>query len=128
MQRYAQGLKVPKNMTDIFTGKTSSAAGVIVCNLTYTPKSIHHVMAMRGLSLSDELRDYHKISLVGRDLNLYPMIEKYDKADSPTGSDAGTGAGGGTHIHAITHSASKVSNEVANSEAQGAIVIHYVVA
>lgn len=128
MQRYGQGLKVPKNMTDVFTGKTSSAAGVIVCNLTYTPKSIHHVMAMRGLSQSDEIRDYHKISLVGRDLNLYSMVEKYDKADSPTDSDAGTGAGGGTHGHQITHTASKVSNVVVNNENQGAIVIHYAVA
>lgn len=127
MQRYSDGLAVPKLKMDVFTGKTTGVFGHVTCELTYTPKSIHHI-SIPGTWGTTNWRNFYPFSLVGKTLDIYVGKGQYYKADTPTGTVDSGGAGADPHSHAISHAQEDVFNAHASNELQGAICVHYVVA
>jgi len=128
MQRVSDGLAVPKNQIDLFTGKTTDVFGKFTCNLKYTPKSIHHITVPVAAAPSGALRWYHKDAIAGNILTLIAIQQLYEKTDNPTGASNSGNAGADTHTHAISHSVTPVSSDIADMEVQGSIIVIYEVA
>lgn len=125
MQRYSEGVKVPKVQTDFFVGKTTSGLGAVTLDLTYQPKSINHIALLQGQSIVGDPRLYFPISLVGKTLSIMVNKPYYKEVDGTSGADAGTGAGGGTHTHAISTTDTALRYEPALTENQNVIAVIY---
>ena len=129
MQRYSDGLAVPKNMIDRFPALTSDGAGDIAVALTYVPKSIDDIMVPVGWNAAlDGVRPYRKHLLTGRVLTLRVMRIRYDKAAAVTGGENGGGTGADPHTHTIGNTTEEVAVGVKINETQSTIVVMYPVA
>lgn len=127
MKRISNGQIVPKHQMEFFTGKTASAFGVFDCVLTYTPKSINHIMCAQPMNLAGAPRMYKMMSLVGNTLTIDVYKRIYDKVNTPTGTTdaAGGGAVAEPHGHAITTTSTDVGVISVTNEDQGTVVLNY---
>ena len=129
MQRISDGLAVPRQMIDTFTGKTSNVLALVQCVLTYTPKSMDDILVPDGFeSTLFGRRVYKKDTLTGNILSLLVKKYKYSKADSPVVVGNSGGAGADPHSHNLTYTVTEVDLGSAGNEAQGPIVVEYKVA
>ena len=127
MQRISDGLAVPKDMLDTFTRKTSNGAGVITCELTYTPQSIGHI-DITSNRIGLEQRVYVPTVLTGRSLEMTVYQHKYSKVVNVTGTANSGGSGADPHSHAINSAAANTVLGNVGLEAQPDILVHYKVA
>lgn len=130
MQRYAQGLKVPKQYMDRFSGLSTDASALIAVGLTYTPKSVNHIQFQIGRDASMVLMMY-VAGLIGKQLTIQVKKIVYSKADSPTSSvDGETGGVGGAspHSHVITDTLTNVGDSSVITWAIPDFLVHYEVA
>jgi|LGVE01.1.fsa_nt_gb hypothetical protein len=129
MQRYSQGVEVPKIQVDKFIGKTSHAAtGNITLDLTYVPISINDISIEVGAE--DTLattRFYRKISLTGKTLIVRPVRLEYSKPSVTTSAVNSGNAGADPHVHTLSYSNSGCHANIPLNEDQKAIVVVYAV-
>lgn len=128
MQRYAQGLEVPKQQIDYFDGKTSSAIGEIVLDLTYVPKALKKIIVGVGTGLAGVPRFYNKNAVTGKQLQIFAGKLTYMKPASPIGNANSGGAGADPHSHTLTLNTDDADHATANNELQGTITVSYEVA
>ena len=128
MQRYSDGLPVPKQMVDVFSGETTDGGGNLTLSLTYKPKAIGDIIVPDGWSVGGKRRMFTKHSLVGKVLTLTVQKLEYDKADSPTSSSNTGNTGADPHSHALAYTATEQVVDFVPTEAQRAIPVHYTVA
>ena len=129
MQRYSDGLAVPKLMVDTFFDPVSDAAGFIYLTLTYMPKSIDHIVQPLGVDRAGgRVRFYVKSGLVGKVLELNLVKIGYEKTDTPTGNANSGGSGADPHGHALSYMELEAPAMEVLNETQRTIAIHYVVA
>lgn len=131
MQRYSDGLAVPKMMMDTFVGKTTGTGadvGKVWCELTYLPKNLDHIIVPPIVSVSGLLVESVLLTLSGKTLEMWLVKHVYDKADTPTGIANSGGAGADPHSHAISHTQTDVLPLVLDNEALNTIRVHYTVA
>jgi len=112
MQRISDGLAVPKQQMDTFTGKTTFGPGARIgevdCDLTYIPKSKNHVLVPviqtpTGFMLNAEVK-----ALSGKLVTLKVYLPAYEKAaDMNNAAAACNGSGGaashGKHVLSYTY-------------------------
>ena len=128
MQRYAQGLEVPKIKIDSFTGKTTGATGYFDVNLTYTPKSINNVLVYMQNSVT-KLRLGVPTILTGKTLRINVFGYGYYKITSlTTTAENSGGAGADPHDHALSQALTSCDLQAKTSELQDPLTVHYEVA
>ena len=131
MQRYSDGLAVPKLMIDTFPGKTTGTgadAGKVWCELTYTPKDTDHIIVPPIISVGGLCVSAEFFAISGKTLEMWIFKDTYDKADTPTQSVNSGAAGGDPHNHAITYTQTDVCPLLLDNQALNTIRVHYTVA
>ena len=111
MQRVSDGLAVPKQQMDMFTGKvtgTGARLAEVDCELMYVPKSIDYILVPIIRTLTGYLMNASVKSLVGKTVTLEILINTYHKTTSlANASGACNGSGGapshGTHAIGYTN-------------------------
>ena len=104
MQRVSDGLAVPKQQMDVFTGKTTGGgvnAGEITCELTYVPKSVYHIIIPPIMEDGGNIVQAIPWSLTGKSLLIKVYDYRYDKPDTPTAGSNSGNAGADPHTHDI---------------------------
>jgi len=128
MQRYSGGLEAPRDMVDVFTGKTTHAgSGDVSCELTYTPIDVDHIV-IPPVVTDSTYRFLKIVTLVGNTLTLHVDKLKYYRASAATVSSNSGGAGADPHAHTIVSNYNNVAEISCLNEVQGPIKVHYVVA
>lgn len=128
MQRVSGGLAVPKDVLDIFTGKTTTM-GNVTCVLKYTPKSLNDIVVdWVYVVATGKWRIAQAVALAGKTVEVATEKFGYYKTDTPSGGANSGGAGADPHGHALTYTQEEVINGSPGNEALGPIRIHYTVA
>lgn len=133
MQRYSGGLAVPLDMLDVFSGAdaiTNSVSEITVA-LTYTPKSLAHIVIPPILNVAmTEIRYSMLLELTGNLLRFGVVREYYLRADTVTFTTdaAGGGAVAEPHEHEIDYNVANVEIIGVPNEQQKDIAVHYTVA
>ena len=111
MQRVSGGLAVPKQMLDIFTGKTTGVGaniGLVECDLTYLPKGIDNVFVATIITMAPgNIAHPELISLVGKQLTIKVSEYWYAKANTPIDGANSGGAGADPHDHTLNFTATE---------------------
>lgn len=129
MHRVSDGLAVPRNVIESFSGKTTSAAGVIYCDLKYTPKSINHIIVtFPGHVVGLETYRAQVMGLTGRQVMILISRYRYEKADSPTGGANSGGAGADPHAHGLSFTVTYVAYQGVDTELMPTIPVMYEIA
>lgn len=135
MQRYSQGLAVPKQMLDSFAaGKTTGTGanvGEVTCELTYTPKSVNHVMPVQMQTppvFGSDIVFGLPYTLTGKTLVLQVYQVEYYKANFNTSSENSGGAGADPHTHGITHTLTRCGSSLMDTVDLEAFNVQYTVA
>jgi|LGVF01.2.fsa_nt_gb hypothetical protein len=125
MQRYSQGIKVPNQQTDYFTGETTSGAGYITLNLTYAPRTANKIKMPLGTGPGGVPRIYYVFSLTGKTLVIFATKLTYMEPALTVSSENSGGAGADPHDHNVTLNTADANHTSANNELQGTIVVSY---
>lgn len=134
MQRVSDGLEVPKLMLDVFTGKvtgTGADTGKVVCDLTYQPKSIDHIITPIARDTGEYLVLADVYALSGKELTLKICAYSYYKLTAlevATSACDGSGLwqshGGHNFVNTLTY----VHMTSLSACPLGTIRVHYTVA
>lgn len=131
MQRISDGLAVPKQKMDVFSGKTTGVgadAGKVTLDLTYVPKDISHIIIPPIFDDAGLLVVGSPYSLTGKTLVIKVYGGKYYKTDTPTAGSNSGGAGADPHTHDLTFTRNFVEWLLWSNTALAAIRVDYTVA
>lgn len=102
MQRISDGLEVPRQMLDKFTGKSCGSGvnlGEVECELTYLPKSINHILVPTVRATSGYIMNTVVQSLAGNVVTLLVLMNTYYKTTSLGNAAAACNGSGGAGSH-----------------------------
>lgn len=129
MQRYSDGLAVPKDMMDVFSGETSDGSGNLALDLTYLPKSINDIIVPDGFDVSQgRRRVYMKTGLAGKVLTVKAIGMQYRKPTTPIDAANSGRVGADPHAHALSFLLAHLEIIGQAGEDQDVITVHYTVA
>jgi len=98
MDRYSNGVLVPKHQTDKFTGFSSDGASEITVTLTYVPRSMNDIIMQLGWNGTFTPLYITVASLSGRNLKIRVRRARYDKATHTQNATSGR-SGADPHYH-----------------------------
>ena len=127
MQRYAQGLEVPRVQIETFVGETSDAAGFLLLDLKHTPVSINNILVSIGYEAAPKAWNMFINDLTGRRVTLQITNPKYYRATGTATANSGN-VGADPHSHTITQEFIPVHVPLAASEPLPVITLAYEVA
>ena len=134
MQRISEGMAVPKQQLDMFSGKvtgTGARTGEVDCELLYLPKGIEYILTPSVHSVGGFVLPVDVIGLVGKTVTLKVYIYVYYKtisAANAIGACDGSGGGPSHGSHALSHSYWACGLAAYDNEALDPIRINYTVA
>jgi len=128
MQRVSDGLAVPKLMLDTFDLFTTDAVGEITCNLTYTPKSLHHIIIPPIWIGANVFVRGMPQSLTGKALTVRCYQDKYYKSDVVSGASNSGNAGADAHTHPIGLTLSELDGVLYTNKVLDVVRVNYTVA